>query len=394
MSRTVGNLVDDVAGLLQATNLNDVTNLFGAFQRALSVMKQRAYVPEASARQSIMLYNGVFDYPAPTNIFGSTLRDIRPQGVSRNSWDYVYKQPIEQFDRTKCLLPNGYQVTFEFDRLLNPIMRVSDARTPQAITLDPMNSTTGWATGGTASGLVIDSTVFYQSPASLRFNLTGSGTGYIEKTFSPSMDLTSYQGVGVNFLAIYCPTAANLSSIEIRLGSDSSNYYSLTKTQGFIGAWISGDFLLVAFDLALAATTGTPVITAMKYVRLTFTTTGTITNMRTGSLFLALPSAHEVLYGSTAVFNSAGTLSGTITNNNDQIMLADPAYNIYQHECAVTVALQNGGTFSNGVISALTTILFGTRTRTGQVVQLGLYDLYRADNPSEELKSTGNWYDD
>lgn len=393
--RTVANLVDDVAGLLQATNLNNVTNMNGAFQRALMSVKQRVYIPEASGRQSIMLYDRVYDYPAPTTIFGGALNDIRPQGVSRIPSDYVYKLPIAMFDRTKGRLPNGYQVTFEFDAMLKPIMRIAQHKAKASLLVDPMNSITGWVAGGIASTPVLDSTVFYKDPASLRFTLTGAGAGYIEKTLTNSIDLTTYQGVGVGFLAIYCPTAANLTSIEFRIGSDSANYFTVTQTAGFIGAWISGNWLLVAFDPSLAlSTVGTPVITKMKYIRATFNTTGTITNMRVGEVFLALPSAHEVLFGSMAVFNSAGVLSGTITNNNDQIMLADPIYNIYQHECAYTIALQGGGQFAGSVMSSIYQTLHGSYARNGKVMSLGLYELYSAANPSEELRSTGNWYDD
>jgi len=394
--RTVANLDDDVAGLLQATDLDNVTNKNGAYQRALMSVKQRVYIPEASGRQSIMLYDKVYNYPAPSTIFGGSLNDIRPQGVTRIPSDYAYKLPIEMFDRTKGCLPNGYQVTFEFDTLLNPIMRIAQHKTKASILIDPMNSITGWAAGGVASTPVLDSTVFYQSPASLRFSLSGVGAGYIEKTLSNSIDMTTYKGVGVNFLALFIPTVANLTSVELRLGSDSSNYYVLTVTKAFLGAWQNNSFDLSAFDLSQATTVLSPDITKIKYIRATFNVTGAITNIRAGQLFSALPSPHEILFGSTAVFRNASTfaLSSTISSPNDQLMLADPIYNIYQHECAYTIALQNGGQFAGGLISSIYQTLHGSYARNGKVMSLGLYELYSAANPSEELRSTGNWYDD
>ncbi len=391
-TRLVSNLDDEVAGLLQGTNLDNVTNKYGAYARSVRTMAQRAYLPEAIDRRAVTLYDGVYDYAAPDTIFGSSLVDFRPQGLSRTPADYPYKIPIAQFDRTKCSLSSGYNITFEYVGGV-PRMRIAQTKAQKAITLDPMSSITGWVAGGLASTPVLDTTVYYNNSSSLRSSISGAGSGYLEKTFN-AVDLTSYRGVGVVFLALYVPTVANLSSIELRLGSSSANYYSLSVTQGFLGAWRDGDFLLVAFDLASAATIGTPVITAMTYTRLTLTTAGALSNVRFGSLFIALPSPHDLLFKTAAIFSHNSTLSSEITDSNDQIMLTDPTYNIFIHECAKTIALQNGGTSANGVVAELDRILFGVRARTGAVVQLGLYDLYRADNPSEELRSTGNWYND
>lgn len=393
--KVIEDLDADVAAILTGTNLQNVTNKEGAYERAARTLSQRAFIPEASGKQAIILYNGVFDYAAPAQIFGATLNDLRPQGVSRNSWDYVYRQPVEQFDRTKCLIPNGYQVTFEYNQG-NPIMRVSQPRATAKIVLDPMSATTAWAVAGTASGLVVDNTVFYQSPGSLRFTVTGAGAGYIEKTLTNAINAASYQGVAMAFLAIDTPSASNLSSIELRLGSDNANYVALTVTQGFLGAWSANDFSLVGFDLSQAVTTGSPNFSALKYIRVTCNSLATLINMRLGGLFMSLPSAHELLFQTAAIFLPVGTSTPlqTITGENDQILLADPAYNIYSYECADAVAMQNGGGLSSGIRAAISTILFGVRSRTGAVVQLGLYDLYRAANPSEVIETTGNWYDD
>lgn len=391
--KTVGNLKDSVAGLLTGTSLDNVTGLNGALQRAARTLVQKAFIPEASSKDDIILYDGVIDYAVNPLMFGGTLNDLRPQGISRSAIDYVYKKPIEQFDRTKALLPNGYMVTFEWDKG-TPIMRVTQTKSAAKILLDPMNSITGWSAGGTASTPVVDSTAFYQTPGSLRFNLTGAGAGYIEKTFTSPVDLTTYQGVGVQFLAIETPSATNLTSIEIRLGSDSANYYSVTQTAGFLGAWKTGEFLLVAFDLAGATSVGTPVITTMQYTRITINHAAALTNFRAGYFFMSLPSLHQLLYSTAAIFLVSGTLSNNITDDNDQIVLSDPAYTLYEYESALTVALQQGGSLSSGLAQTLNQQLHGTRARNGAVIQLGLYDLYRAENPSEKIESVGNWYDD
>lgn len=394
MSKLVSNLIDDVAGLLQATDLDNVTNLNGALERAASVVMSRASVPEASGRESCMVYDGVLNYLAPETIFGGSLLDFRPQGNSRSPIDYVYRKPIELFDRTKCFIPNGVNITFE-QKNGEGIMRVESARSTPKVLLDPMNSITGWTAGGSASTPVVDATVFYQSNGSLRFTLTGASSGYLEKTFSTPINLPTYRGVGVVFLAIDVPIDL-LSSIELRIGSSSGNYNALTVTEGFLGAWAINDFTtLVAFDLSQATTVGAPDWTKIAYVRLTCATTGTITNMRFGNLFISLPSAYEIIFQSSAIFLPSGETSPlmTITALTDTIILNPEAYLIYEYECADTIAFQNGGSFSGGVIGTISTILHGARAKNGTVIQLGLYDLYRSNNPSEKIETIGSWYD-
>jgi len=68
-------------------------------------------------------------------------------------------------------------------------------------------------------------------------------------------------------------------------------------------------------------------------------------------------------------------------------MLNDAAYNLYVHESALTIAIQQGGTMESGYVQMLRGLLYGTNN------DVGLYALYRSDNPSEQLRQIGTWYD-
>lgn len=387
---TVQNLKDGVAALLQGTTLNNATDLNRALERAAATVLQKADIPEASGQTNYMFYNGVFDYPAPPTIFGGALIDIQPQGVTRTPSDYVYKQPIELFDRTKCLLPNGVAVTFEHN-LGQGIMRVAQVRAPQRMILDPMNDTSGWVASGTATGLTTDTTVYYAAPASLRFNVA-MGTGSLTKTID-SIDLTTYEGVAVGFLAIDTPSAANLSSLSIKVGSSSVAYTEVSETEGFLGAWVANEWLLVAFDLSLGINTGTPDFSNITYIQTNVVAGATLTNMRLGGLWLSLPTPYTVLYQSDAIFLSSGVLSQTITSDDDEIILNDAAYTLYEYECAHAIALQQGTPQMDQILGNIGGLLNGARARNGTILQLGLYEQYRANNPSEQIRQIGSWYD-
>lgn len=395
--KIVSQLKDSVAGILSGLDLSNVDNLNGALERAARTLVQKADIPEASGIQNITLYSGVTDYACDTRIFGTAINDIRPQGISRPISDYVYKRNGEQFDRTKGFLPNGTMTTFEYSNG-QPIIRIVSTITLPKIVLDQMNSTTGWTAAGTASGLTQDTAVYYQTPASLRFTVTGLGTGTLTKTIT-STNLSTYQNVGVSFLAIMIPpgtTATNLSQVSLKLGSDSSNYSLVTQTQGFLGAWVSGQWLLVAFDFAGSSTVGTPNWSAITYVQVLVGTLATLINFRVGGLWIAQPSPNQIYYQSAAIFLPSGTQTAltTITSNTDSILLNDPAYTIYEYESALAILQQTSGGSGDASIGNINGILNGVRSRNGILITEGLYDLYRGDNPSQELRTVGNYYDE
>ena len=382
---SIGNLKDGVAGLLSGTNLDKVTGLYKVFERQARVLVQKADVPEASEKTPITLYSDLYTYPAPSRIFGGALVDIRPQGISRGFIDSVQKMPIEQFDRQKAYALRGYKVAFETEDGI-PLIRIATAVPMPAVLIDGM-SEDDWTIGGSLTALAEDRTVYYEQPGSLRFTLTGSSTGTLEKTLSSQLNLTNYEDVGVVFLAIRIPdgaTASDLTSVGIRIGNSSTVYDSVTSTTGFLGAWTAGKWLVVALDMAASTSTGTPDWDNIDYVQIRLAHTGTFTNFRVGRLWIALPSPHEIIAQTSAIFLENGTRGLTITDDDTQIVLNDAAFNLYEHECALGVALQ---TKQSKQATALKAILYGEGNEPG------LYTTYRGDNPSEEVRMVGSYYD-
>ncbi len=389
---TVAQLKDSVAAILSGIDLSNVDNLNGALERSARVLVQKADVPEACLTQNIVLYGGVYDYTCDPRIFGTAINDIRPQGVTRNSSDYVYKRFGEQFDRTKGYLRNGTMTTFEYFNGV-PIIRIVSKQTQQQIIIDTMTDTTGWVAAGSASNLVQDNAVYYQQPASMRFTLTGSSAGTLTKTLPSSINIESYEGVGVAFLAINIPsgyTASNLTNMSVKLGSSASDYNVVNATEGFLGAWVSGDWLLVAYDFSVASTVGSPDWSAIDYIQITLNHTATFINFRVGGLWISQPTPAQILSQSAAIFLPSGsqdTLT-TITLNTDTIILNDPAYSLYEYESAIAILEQTGAGSSDSTYAKLNDKLSGNGSTT-----FGLYGLFKGDNPSQEIRLTGNYYD-
>lgn len=399
--KTVFELKNSVAALLSGIDLSNVDNLNGALERAARITIQKADIPEASNIQNITLYSGVFDYSCDPRIFGQTITDIRPQGISRQPNNFVDKTAQDDFDRIKNWNTSSNTLaTFQYFNG-QPIIRIKAPFPNQQLIIDPMNSIgtspNAWAATGTATNLAQDTTVFYQSPASLRFNL-GAGSGSLTRTLQNSLDLSSYQGVGVAFMAIEIPsgaTASDLVSVDLQLGSDSGNFDEVDETAGFLGAWVAGQWLLVAYDFSTAVTTGTPDWSAIQYVNINLVSSSSMNNFRVGGLWMSFPSQAQICYQSAAIFLAQGSTAPTttITADTDSIILNDPAYTIYEIESASAVCQQTGGTTGSAMVQTFDAMLNGARGKNGVVLNEGLYDLYRGDNPSQELRQVGSYYD-
>lgn len=393
MSRkTVAQTRDSIRGLLSGLALGNVVNLDTAMERTARELTQLLAIPEAVIKTPLTLYNGVTDYVGPTDGFSSFV-DIRPQGNSRIDVDYPYHNTPVDFDRNKNIYGNGYNVVHEY---VNGIgrLRITSRRPLPKIELDAMTEDTGWTAAGSAGSLAEDSTVFWNDPSSLRLTLTGASVGTLTKTIS-AQDLTDYVGRGVVFLAMRTPDITNLTSIAVRIGSDSSNYYEVSNTTGFLGAWTINEWLLTALDLSGATTTGTPTVTAIDYAQIRITHGATITNFYVGDLWISLPSPHDLFYASDAIFQpaAAGTVPlQTITLPSDTILLNDDALLIYELLSAANIAQQQGGEDGQGIISTLNKKLYGSREgRTGRE-RPGLIDLYRARNLNQDVPMVDSYY--
>jgi len=394
--KSVAKTKDSISGILQGLNLNSVKNVNQALERASRKMALKLDIPESTIRQSLTMYDKVIDYLAPSAMFSTDLVDIRPQGITRDQNQFVLKQPGEQFDREKGDFGSEIKTTIEYSQGLGLLRIVSAIPTP-GIELDPCTATTGWVAAGNASGLALDQTVIYQKPGALRFNLAANGTqGTLTKTI-PQIDLTNYPNVGVIFLAVYLPNATAITSIGAKVGTDLNNYYNVSSTTGFLGAWTAGNWLLIALNLANATTTGTVTVTSIKYLQVYFnyTSTSIINNVYLGDVWISLPSPTTLIAQTDSIFQDSNlNFNPTITNDNDLIILNNAALAIYEIMGAVEIAFQQGGSLASNMIATLDQELNGVRGYRGALVQPGLLDLYRADNPSQKVRTTGSWYDD
>lgn len=138
--------------------------------------------------------------------------------------------------------------------------------------VDSMDATTSW-TDNADNTISVNSTTYVETAA---LNFTKDGTAsvnaYSEKT-TTSLDYTSKNLC----LFVYIKDAAAkaklaATGIEIRFGSDSSNYYRFDILSSALA--VGWNFISKSSAQA-SATVGSPVIAASDYTRITFIATGT-----------------------------------------------------------------------------------------------------------------------
>jgi len=191
------------------------------------------------------------------------------QDISNSSTEDCYT--IERYDRKAYIVVNH--------TALYPAIIISDF---ESLT-DGGGTWAADTSTSDASNLAVDNVVFYHGNGSLSFDVTVAQSGNNRATISNStltaQDLTSAKSISSAFMDMYFPTVTNLSSVTLYWGSDSSNYYTvIATTQASGAAFVVGKNTL-KFDWTAATTvTGTPVVTAINYVRIDVNYTGAFTN--------------------------------------------------------------------------------------------------------------------
>lgn len=147
-----------------------------------------------------------------------------------------------------------------------------------AITVSKFESLTDggtWTLDGTTSDantLTLDQVGFYEGAGCLKFNTTvaqsGNNRASIYATDLNSLDFTSIQGLSSALLELGLPDVTYFSSVTLTWGTNTSNYWSTTKTTPISGAWAIGQNTVNFSWTSTTTMTGTPDVTDINYIRI------------------------------------------------------------------------------------------------------------------------------
>lgn len=385
MSYNITTLLNDITSVIHGTTANKIPNVYGIINRSARAVLLDVDPKETTRIVSLgQVFNDTFDYALPADVKGDRIIDIRPQ-AGRTPSDIFVQDYSQTFDANK-------QTSFTnsiFTQWNTGIktLRIEAPTLTSPTSLTDTGSTTNWAVTTGASNLTLDSTNFVAGSGALKFDLlAGSASGYIENQSLSPVDLTSHMNVSTLFLWIYLPTGTAVTSIDLRFGSSNVNYYNYTVTTTQQGLTFQNGWNLLAFPWVSATKTGTPVVSAMKYVRVTFNYNSTLqTGVKIDSLTSTLGYIFEIQYYSKFLFRDPSTNAFQesvvdITDVNKIINLDTDSYNLLFNKTAffVSQALQGADAEYDSTV-------------WDKEYQLALAR-YKALNPSEAMKKAESYY--
>lgn len=343
----IQDLTNDLIGAIHNTTSNQITNLNGVYNRAARQLLLDCDPQETKRTLEFVnpIFNSVFDYPIAPDVKGNTIIDIRPQvrRIPRDIWGQSYNQA---FDIAKQnLYACADMFTLNFNTGIKTLRINSPFLNPPVIINQAEGQDNGtWTVGGTASNLQVNNTNYVQGNGSLQFDIT-AGTGWVENSTMAAVDLSSVLNQSYLFLNAYVPTGANLSSIELRWGSDASDYYVLSANQTQQATAFQNGWNLAQYIWQNATVVGTPNPASISYLRVSYTVSANMTACLVNGIDSILGTILEYEYYSKYLFRDAvtGAFQETVTDPSNLINLDTESYNLLFNLCAFLAVQQQQG---------------------------------------------------
>lgn len=283
------------------------------------------------ARLSPNMFDDVYDYAAPSDLRGNKIIGIQKQ-VNRSSLEQFFLVEEDEFDQYKGMYP--YRIAIaeaNFGKILK-IDGVEGGTTEVLCELDSLTANGAVAAvGGTDMGtLAVDTFDYVTGGASISFNtLSGAATAALEITNFTDVDLSDFDEEGSFFLWVFIPTditISNLTNFILRVGNDSSNYWSKTVTDNNEASGFHTGWNLLRFDWDTATETGTVDPNTIDYMRLTITKAGgqaALANWRIDNFVYRKGEIYDtVYYGKYGWQTAAGVYIEESTTTTD-LVIAD-----------------------------------------------------------------------
>jgi len=169
-------------------------------------------------------------------------------------------------------VPSALSITLsdlitEYDAVLNKnngVLRIMRNYTE----ISDCDSTTGWSVGDDGTNLTGDTNTYQYGTASLNFDLNAYSSGYLTLTNSTltQVDLSSVDETGSFCFWLNIPDSANITTIDFRVGNDSSNYWGGSQTSNYEGSGIDHGWNFMSFHWSDMTETGAVDPSAIDYV--------------------------------------------------------------------------------------------------------------------------------
>lgn len=326
------------------------------------------------------VHDDVYNYALPSDY--KKIIDLYPQ-TRRDSHDLSVRRYAENFDLQKKL--KDQTISIEADNGTKNIRINWRTRAPKTINeLNTLTANGTWSAVATASGLVADSIDYVSGSGSVQFDVAASGDG-IQNTSMTAVDLSDEDEVGDFFVWFKVKNSTdlgNLTSVSLLWGNDlTTNYWTgVAQTTQADGSAFKVGWNQIRVPWSTATETGTVAPATVDSLRVTFSVSAAISNIRVDNIVCSIGRNFDIKYYSKFILkNTSGTFITKTTSDDDTIILDSDSIQIYILETLKACAHQLEGKDSGFDMQYAMTEL--------EV----LYKKYRSEYPSQAKKMIGQY---
>jgi hypothetical protein len=336
---TQTNLKDNIFDSTLDADISNALTVQDLMNRAARIVNSEVDLRSAKRKAALSpkLFDDQYDYTCPTDMKDVGVIDLVDQADRRldSRWQLTTQ---EQFDRKKTIQKN--LIAFADDDLVRKIRVSADINDTVIVvsSLDSLSSGGGtWTLFGDAENVAVNTNNFVQGIGSIGFDISGAGgtTAGIQNTSLTTFDVTDYKDNGSAFVWVYINSTTNLTNFILRLGSDSSNYYSMTATTTNEGVAFVAGWNLLRFDFSGKSTTGTPDDDGCDYAAIYMTKAGAKTDdgYRFDYLTLHTGEYHDIVYYSKYGWvSNAGVYKENSTTSTDLLNCDTEEFDLFVYK--------------------------------------------------------------
>jgi hypothetical protein len=379
--------ISDLKGRLNSkvhNSINKVQDVAGLILEAGNNIMLEIDLPDTIRVAALQnaIYDDVDSYAAPADLKDDRIISLIPQvnATPMQNYNQTYSKA---FDLRKDLGDMSVEMDSGVKTIsISPIGQKAGATLSTA---DSLSDNGTWTAGGNAINLEADQNNFVSGSASLKFDISASGSAaYVENSTLSAVDASEYEDTGSLFVWAYVPSVSIISSIEARWGSSSSDYNSRTVSATHDNTAFVVGWNLLRFDWAGSSETGTNAASSQDYLRVTFNYDGTATQAcRIDSAVFRLGSIFNLRYYSSYLYRStAGTWlpAPTAVDDSDIINVSQTGEKLFIAELNFLAAQEIGAQ------DAAFDVAYFEKMRNAA------FQSYGAKNKSQALKRRESYY--
>lgn len=172
---------------------------------------------------------------------------------------------------------------------------------------DSLTADGTWAASGNASNLTLDQQTFKEGNGALNFDVSAGTSLILTNSTFTAKNYEALQNKSHIIMWVYLPTITNFTSIRLRWGSSSTAYWEKTETVPAGQTTLKAGWNLFAFRWASATETSSPDVTAIDYLQIVLTYSGstTATDFRIDDIRIGKEVEMELDYYSLAMVKDA-----------------------------------------------------------------------------------------